>query len=189
MWISCWLWIRGPALFLSTDAKGVTGFVHLVYMCSADFEGVCDCVLWMVIWKDKEPWSLLIPSGCWTSPRLCSVPSSLCDFQGQDFKAQTDIVKCCEWWPQSRSLLFCRWCSSVGFINCELKHALGQFAVKCEAVGMRITTYKFKGIALCRKLVVWSELLHLVEEVRYLRGHLGCSQPRCSNLLGFSGGF
>ena len=36
----------------------------------------------------------------------------------------------------------------------DFQHALGRFAVECEAVGMRVSTSKSEAMVLCRKMVI-----------------------------------
>ncbi|KAK3551449.1 hypothetical protein QTP70_017426, partial [Hemibagrus guttatus] len=64
----------------------------------------------------------------------------------------------------------------------ELQHALGRFAAKCEAAGMRVSTSKSKAMVLDRKKVactlqVGGEVLPQVEEFKYL-GVLFTSEGR-----------
>ena len=71
------------------------------------------------------------------------------------------------------SLLFVDDVVLLASSNCDLQHALGQFAAECEAVGMRISTSKSEAMVLCRKKVacplrVGTEFLPQVEEFKYL---------------------
>jgi len=55
----------------------------------------------------------------------------------------------------------------------DLQHALGRFAAECEAVGMRVNTFKSEAMVLFRKTVecslrVGSELLPQAKEFKYL---------------------
>jgi len=57
--------------------------------------------------------------------------------------------------------------------ECDLQHALGQFAVECEAVWMRVSTSKSEAMFHCWtvecSLQVGSELLPQMKEFKYLR--------------------
>ncbi|KAK0143288.1 hypothetical protein N1851_018576 [Merluccius polli] len=51
--------------------------------------------------------------------------------------------------------------------DCNLQHALGRFAAECEAVGMRVSTFKAEAMVLCQKPVdcsLGSELLPQAKE-------------------------
>ncbi len=59
------------------------------------------------------------------------------------------------------------------WFHCDLQYALGWFAAKCEAVGMKVSTSKTEAMVLCRKKAncsLWfgSELLLQTEEFKYL---------------------
>ncbi len=60
------------------------------------------------------------------------------------------------------------------FSVCYLQQALGRFAVKCELVGMRVSTSKSKATVFCQKtvdcpLTLGDELLSQAREFKYLR--------------------
>lgn len=51
------------------------------------------------------------------------------------------------------SLLFADGIVLLASSSCDLQHILDQFSVKCEAAGMRISTFKSKAMVLCQKMV------------------------------------
>ena len=85
-------------------------------------------------------------SGCWTLTGLSPISDVVCDFHGQDLKAQPLGRKCPVWEPH---------CSLQMTWFCWLLRPVtsSRFAVECEAIGMRVSTSKSEAMVPCRKMV------------------------------------
>ncbi|KAK3568863.1 hypothetical protein QTP86_018965 [Hemibagrus guttatus] len=136
--------------------EGSWEFAQPVHMCFVDWEKAFDRVprgiLWEVLWKYGV-----------CGPLLRAVRSL---------------------YNRSRSLVHIASYDDVLLApsSLDLQHALGRFAAKCEAAGMRVSTSKSEAMYLDRKKVAYTlqvggEVLPQVEEFKYL-GVLFTSEGR-----------
>ncbi len=72
------------------------------------------------------------------------------DIHGQDLKEQE-----CVSFRNLRTvlLLFADDVVLLASLVRDLQQALGQFAAECEAVGMRVSTFKSEAMVLCQKMM------------------------------------
>ena len=194
--------------------EGSWEFAQPIHMCFVDLEKAFDCVprgiLWRVLWEYgvRGPLLRAIRSLYDRSRSLVRIAGSKSDL----FPVHVGLRQGCPLSPVlfiifmdriSRrsqgpegvrfgdntilSLLFADDVVVLASSSQDLQHALGRFAAKCEAAGMRFSTSKSEAMVLSQKRVacplqVGGELLPQVEEFKY-HGVLFTSQVKSSSFI------
>ena len=87
-------------------------------------------------------------SACWPPPGWPLVTNPVCYFHGQDLKEQPGEENIRFGVLRVVSLLYVDDAVLLASLHPDLLQALERFAVKCEAVGMRVSTSKSEAVVL-----------------------------------------